>query len=438
MYRNKKVLLMLFCCFRLLFATGIDSDSYKNAINYYKEGNYQKSYLLLKKLRKKSIDNVDINYYLARSAFELKKYEDAISAYERILIKDPKNIRVRLELARAYFGNGNLKYAKEEFEKVLKRKIPENVRKNVKAYLITIDKAKKRNFINGALIAGIGYDSNVNSSPDDDKYFVPGLGAVVSSGVKNVSDWHHQEVLVINDIYDIGARGGYAVKNSFLVMNRIWNKHNDKNVFFVQYSPSILYENDKKGYDISLIANKMWYGSDPYIYSLGLNPKIWYKYSKRVLFRGGLKYQWKYYQPQKNHNKNSKLFTILINPVVKINKSISIYPAFSFLSERKVRGSLTNVDRDKYLASIRLFKKFDKRLSGSLSYSFDQVKYKDIDLAFNNKRDDKESIVGADLTYILPMKFILNGGVNYIKNNSNQAPYEYDKYTFKISIIKPF
>ena len=69
---------------------------YSKALKAFKNKNYDKSFKEFNLLFQNNLDNILINYYLGRSAYELGKYEFAISAYDRILIQEPNNSKVRL------------------------------------------------------------------------------------------------------------------------------------------------------------------------------------------------------------------------------------------------------------------------------------------------------------------------------------------------------
>ena len=74
--------------------------------------------------------NVDFDYAFGIAAVRVGRPGRAIFALERVLWRQPKNHRARLELARAQFDLGNIGVARDEFRAVLEHDPPENVRKN--------------------------------------------------------------------------------------------------------------------------------------------------------------------------------------------------------------------------------------------------------------------------------------------------------------------
>jgi len=61
-------------------------DKIEMGKSYFKTANYEKSYEIFKNLFSDNPENQLINFYLGRSAFELKKYEEAVFTFQRLLI----------------------------------------------------------------------------------------------------------------------------------------------------------------------------------------------------------------------------------------------------------------------------------------------------------------------------------------------------------------
>ena len=140
-------------------------DDYTKALLLYKDKNYLKAYKLFLELSSKNLSDPNINFYLGRSAFELKKYSEAIVAFENVLFQKPDSTRVKFEMARAYFLNHQYNASKNMFLKVLDDKNSSDKLNDIaKKYLKAIALKEQKHFINGVVIAGVGYDSNINNS----------------------------------------------------------------------------------------------------------------------------------------------------------------------------------------------------------------------------------------------------------------------------------
>ncbi len=124
--------------------------------------------------------NVEFDYAFGIAAVRVGRPGRAIFALERVLWRQPKNHRARLELARAQFELGNLGSARDEFREVLEYDPPDNVRKNVETYLARIkqrERSLKFRFSSYAEL-GFQYDTNVNAATSDTQVAVPALGWV--------------------------------------------------------------------------------------------------------------------------------------------------------------------------------------------------------------------------------------------------------------------
>ena len=89
------------------------------------------------------------------------KLDDAIAAFHGILVENPALVRVRLELARAFFLKGEDGLARRHFETVLAGNVPQAAAANVRRFLNAI-RARKRWQVRFGM--GVAPDSNIGAS----------------------------------------------------------------------------------------------------------------------------------------------------------------------------------------------------------------------------------------------------------------------------------
>ena len=89
--------------------------------------------------------------------------DGAIAALRAVLIDDPGLVRVRLELARAFFLKGEDSLARSHFERVLAGEPPPNVAANVGRFLAEMRARRRWSFHLGAALAP---DSNIASASE--------------------------------------------------------------------------------------------------------------------------------------------------------------------------------------------------------------------------------------------------------------------------------
>ena len=90
--------------------------------------------------------------------------DEAIGAFRTLLIDRPELVRVRLELARAFFLRGRDSLARRNFEQVLAGDLPPPVVANVQRFLIQIRARKRWRVYFGAALAP---DSNIGAASDE-------------------------------------------------------------------------------------------------------------------------------------------------------------------------------------------------------------------------------------------------------------------------------
>ena len=98
--------------------------------------------------------------------------DEAIAAFRAMLVADPTLVRVRLELARAFYLKGEDRLAKRHFERVLAGGVPRNVAVNVRGYLSQIRARRRWDMHAGFAVAP---DTNIGGSSDQRIIYIYGL-----------------------------------------------------------------------------------------------------------------------------------------------------------------------------------------------------------------------------------------------------------------------
>ena len=100
--------------------------------------------------------------------------DEAIAALREMLVQRPDLVRVRLELARAFFYKGEDSLARRHFELVLAGDVPAAVKANVQGFLSRIRARRRWTAYLGMSIAP---DSNITGASDEETIFI-NLGGV--------------------------------------------------------------------------------------------------------------------------------------------------------------------------------------------------------------------------------------------------------------------
>ena len=128
--------------------------------------------------------------------------DEAIATFREMLIADPGLVRVRLELARAFYLKGEDSLARRHFEAVLAGGVPQTVAANIHAFLAEMRARKRWSFNVGFALAP---DTNIGAGSEERTILIPVFGQplpferdaedLTSSGV-GVSVWGGAEYQV--------------------------------------------------------------------------------------------------------------------------------------------------------------------------------------------------------------------------------------------------
>ena len=139
--------------------------------------------------------------------------DDAIAAFHAMLVEQPGLVRVRLELARAFFRKGEDELAKRHFEAVLVGGVPGPVAANVQDFLARIRARERWSYHVGFALAP---DSNIGASSDERTVYILGLPfqrdapELTTSGI-GVSVWGGAEYQVpLDEQVRLRAGGEFA------------------------------------------------------------------------------------------------------------------------------------------------------------------------------------------------------------------------------------
>ena len=95
--------------------------------------------------------------------------DEAIATLLAMLVDSPELVRVRLELARAFFYKGEDTLARGHFQRVLAGEVPETVKANVQRFLVQIRARRRWTMYMGAALLP---DTNIGSGSDEETIYI--------------------------------------------------------------------------------------------------------------------------------------------------------------------------------------------------------------------------------------------------------------------------
>ena len=191
--------------------------------------------------------------------------DEAITAFHSMLVSRPELLRVRLELARAFFLKGEDSLATRHFEQVLASKPPAGVALNVQRFLAEMRARKRWSMYAGFALAP---DTNIGAQSDDRIIYIQGLPfrrnqeELTSSGI-GISAWAGGEYQ-----YPLDER--WRLRGGGDVWRREYRENEfDRMVVGGHVGPRWLIDRDTEGSAL-VVARRQWTGTDPEFRDLGL------------------------------------------------------------------------------------------------------------------------------------------------------------------------
>jgi tetratricopeptide (TPR) repeat protein len=196
------------------------------------EGNSEAAYQHALTLSAENEGDPEFDFLLGMAALKSGHLPEAVFALERVVIAEPENHRARLELARVYYLQKDYQNAKTEFLAVRAQHPPANVRKKIDAYLSAIDKGM--NALTGAMSARLsmsfGYDSNINSSTDNETVNVPALGTVIlNQSSREISDQFSEIIIGGTAQHQLSRQSSFLTQANLNIHNNLHHDEFDTN-----------------------------------------------------------------------------------------------------------------------------------------------------------------------------------------------------------------
>jgi len=412
--------------------SNIKKSDYNIALQAYNNQNYTLSYKLFHELFYKDLENINVNFYLGKSLFELKKYNEAISAYERILIKQDSS-RVTFEIARCYLKQKNYLEARDTFLTLKNGIVSIELSNAIDKYLEEINSKLEKNSINGLVIFGISYDSNLKNRANNDYFTINGLD--LNNTTQDEEAYSHQEVAIFNHKYKYSVQA--LVKNDIMIYNKSIHNNKDNNIQLFSYSPSLVFTHNRKlNTEYKFLFNKLMYGNKSYLNSFGLKPSLKYKFANDIYIKTFIEYQKKKNLIDDNRDSKYYKFDFEVNKI--LTSTFTFSPSFGLEKEKKENSTLTNIDFESRYLRVASNYQITNKSTINLKLLYKKKNYEDINLTYSKKEKKEEYSLNLSNSYILDMGLVLQSMITYSDIKSNFVSSEYKKSTISINCIKLF
>ncbi len=169
-----------------------------------KRRQYPQAYVLADRLVEDFEGDTKFDFQYGLAAVETAHYDQALFAFERLVLTEGSQPRYRLELARTHFFLRNLERAQIEFERVLRQRPPLEVQQNVKDFLRKITQLQRsvEPKFNASFDMAAGFDSNINSATDEE--FLPNEELIFPVDIRLNDDSRETESGYVSSLFSLG------------------------------------------------------------------------------------------------------------------------------------------------------------------------------------------------------------------------------------------
>lgn len=435
----KKLVTILFST-TLLFAQDNFENIKKKGIEYFKTGDFQSAINEFTKINSyKQSESVD--FYIARSYYELGMYEKALIVYERILVNEPENKRVKLEIAQTYLMLESYEIAQTSFKEILDDPdVPTVVKENIQSRLKYIDEKKKKHNFSTTLMFGLGHDNNINNTSPDGyniKFLGNSTGTLPIDGGNKTKSSFYETALIFNHMYDYDDN--ISFRNSLVFYRQDFTKDKSKKLDVISFSTTPIYKEDENiSYGLIFGIDNILYGDNKYLNNYSVSPKITYLIDSTKMYETSIKFLSKKFAQESDKESDSSVYEYQ-NKLITQTEDLGMFE-MSLILGREIDKKNIRYDIAKNYETLSLGNtyKIDEQLTINTAISFNNVIYNDENPLFNGRRTDDiySFLLGLGYSYDKDLGFGLS--YNYVSQDSSQTPTNYNKNVIKSTMLYSF
>lgn len=379
---------------------------------------------------KKHPEDIHANLILANSAFFLNNHHEAMAGYDRILMIEPDHIYSRIQMAKIFKQAGNKKLLEAELEYLSTLRLSGKQKKTIET-LSQNSSAKtqpKRNY-SGALSVGLFYDNNINADIGAKPFNVPAINLTLQ-GAKKEKGLAHFQNLFFHAHATSKTDESLRLQGSFNLYNKDYFKKdyaaNDLTFASLKVAPTYQIGGYALALPIRLEALLLDYTTHAKTFGIGIEAKRLFDWG---FLSTGLELKTNRYAKEKDRGKDSDETSIYIE-ARKSGKSYQLSTILNFDTAKEKEDLRSDVSYRGYGISVDYYQQIVTNLLGRVSFKAQRYNYKDFNNKFLNKREDALVRFGIGSTYSLSEQSSISMGIDYLKRNSNQIVYGYDKLTY--------
>jgi len=386
----------------LMLSVYVHAD-YTQAYQLFLNGNYEETIKELKK-SKQQYSNPNLHLLWGHSAKELGNLNEAMSAYERVLLLDASNAQAKTALEEIY------------------------AQTNRQNLLDTQDSLTK---LKTYLALAFGYDDNLNASPHStilQDYFG------TTTDVKSTASTFAQLSTSLTYTDELEEKGGWYTKYVF----KGFLQHNFLSTFYnlktFSLEAGLGHNTQRYNLYVPMSYHKIHYLGENLLSQYRVHPQLFVPIGKHNIFNLNVIYSENNYNDVKNKIRNDTTIAVEVGNYFLFDKDfVSVHLKYERHSDIEgVESKFVSAD----FWTLKLASKytFTSTFSALFNYRFRYGQYADVVGASVTKRDDNFHQLDSKLLYAWSDKSNLFLAHTYIVNKSNFPLVEYDKNTLLFGV----
>lgn len=403
----------------LLSFTGVYAN-YNSALSYYKQGLYQEA-LNTAKASKTSYSSPNLHLLWGYSAYQLGKNDEAMHAFERVLILDPNNQKAKKYLAKVYKKTGREALLDEESD-VVNEAIDERG---------ALAKPKKQQKLKVKSSFALGYNSNAGATPDStalDNYFD------TNNSEDPLTSFFVQMSAGISYEYDFGEEKGWYMKTALdaFIQSNFTARLYDLSTLSLEWGPGYRFEN--YNLYLPLSYTRVNYLDKDLLANYRFLPTLFIPIDDKIMLNLSFLFAKNTYIHQEDKARDDESVGISFGGYFLFDDHFA-YISAKYENKNASRDNPIKYTGASYItANIGLHYNFTQSILGVLDYRFRYGKYDDKVGLTNTIRDDNLHLLNLKLSYKLTEGSELYISENYTQNLSNYSPSEYRKHNLLFGV----
>jgi|GEM_PF-2943484 len=411
-------------------------------------GQVEEAYQILLPFEFEMAGTKGYDYLLGTAALDSNRASEAIFILQRAVDVDESHHGARLELARAYFNNGNYEQAKYHFNLLTKAAPPPNVTKAIGQYLLSID--QKMNQYQPRFIPfvdfSIGYDSNANSATTDSE------ATYLFNGIEQNPTPLGKESIQNDSVFINTGVGGYLTypkddNERFIISTALYSRENENFSYLdnsnISLSAQYQWSSEKTTISPSVGGFRYWLDDKTNFYSNFFDMSVFHQATTNTQLNATLRTQSTRYKAEEDQIRDSNQHLTIIGATYAYddNPANNVGINCIFGKDNAINTG-TYYDSQQQQVQLSLNWAFSNRLliNANTRFGFtDYPDFKDVEI-YNQERNDKtvNHSVSVKWLDVLDNGWQLSGTIHQSETRSSIKLYEYNKSGITFSLYKAF